>query len=620
MSGGRSWNTCWAHPAAPHKVDPFCALQAGFSPLRGGSLGVIAIVRGRVIGEGCRVKYFTSQIMHFMRPASSRRNVKLLARFVGVLSLIIAVFTVIFHVLMIHEGQEHSWISGFYWTLVTMSTLGFGDITFHSDIGRFFSVVVILTGILFLLVLMPFTFIEFFYSPWMKAQQEMRAPREVPKGVSGHVILANFDPVAASFIKRLEKYRFRYYLAVKSLQQALEFHDEGLSVVLADMNDAAAFQNLGIERAAMLVATSTDVVNTGIAFTAREISQSLPIVATASSVDSIDVLSLAGCNHVIQLGELLGQSLARRTIATDAQAHVIGEVDGIQFAEATAAGTPLVGKTLLQSKVREQTGVLVIGVWESGRFRLPRAEDIITERTVFLLAGTEEQFEIYNGLFCICHQSMAPVVIIGAGRVGRAAARALRQLETDFRIVDLKPERGSSFGEQFVCGSAADYHILERAGIEKAPAVIVTTHEDDMNVYLTIYCRKLRPDIQVLARSTKESNTPRLHRAGADLVMSYATMGAGILFNDLRKGGDLLMVAEGLYIFRLQLPAHLSGQKILESQIRERTGCSVVALRRAGAMKLNPAPDTILMEADFLILVGTADAEESLLRMFRALA
>ena len=165
---------------------------------------------------------------------------------------------------------------------------------------------------------------------------------------------------------------------------------------------------------------------------------------------------------------------------------------------------------------------------------------------------------------------------------------------------------------------AADYHTLERAGIEKAPAVIVTTHEDDMNVYLTIYCRKLRPDIQVLARSTKESNTPRLHRAGADLVMSYATMGAGILFNDLCKGGDLLMVAEGLYIFRMQLPAHLAGQKISESKIRERTGCSVVALRRAGAMKLNPAPDTILMEADFLILVGTADAEESLLRMFRA--
>lgn len=564
------------------------------------------------------MKYFTSQIMHFLQPASSRRNVKLLLRFVGVLALIIAVFTVCFHVLMVHEGQDHSWISGFYWTLVTMSTLGFGDITFHSDLGRFFSVVVILTGILFLLVLMPFTFIEFFYSPWMKAQQELRAPREVPGGVRGHVILANHDPVVASFIRRLGKYGFRYYLAVSSLNRALELHDEGVSVVLADMNDPEAFQRLGIERAAMLVATSSDVVNTSIAFTAREISAELPIVATASAADSIDVLHLAGCNHVIQLGELLGASLARRTIATDAQAHVIGEVDGIQFAEATAAGTPLVGKTLMESKVREQTGLIVIGVWERGTFRLPRAGDIITDRTVFLLAGTQEQFEVYNALFCIYHQSMAPVVIIGAGRVGRAAARALEKLETDFRIVDLKPERGRGFGERFVCGSAADFHTLERAGIEHAPAVIVTTHEDDMNIYLTIYCRKLRPDIQILARSTKESNTPRLHRAGADLVMSYATMGAGILFNDLCRGGDLLMVAEGLYVFRLEMPARLAGVRLRESNIRERTGCSVVAVRRAERMMLNPSPDTVLEESDSLILVGSAEAEENLLKMFRS--
>ena len=571
--------------------------------------------------EGVRVggvKFLTSQIVHFLRPASSRRNVKLLLKFAGVLVLIITAFTVLFHALMLQEGQSHSWVSGLYWTLVTMSTLGFGDITFHSDVGRLFSVVVIFTGIIFLLVLMPFTFIEFFYSPWMKAQQELRAPREVPQDVEGHVILANYDPVAASFIKRLEKYGVRYFLAVNSLTQALEFHDEGVSVVWADMNDPAAYPNLGIERAGMLVATSSDVTNTSIAFTAREISRSLPIVATASSPDSVDVLNLAGCNHVIQLGELLGASLARRTIATDAQAHVIGEVDGVLFAEATAAGTPLVGKTLLESRVREQTGVNVIGVWERGTFRLPRATDVITDRMVFLLAGTEAQFEVYNGLFCIYHQSMAPVVIIGAGRVGRAAAQALEKMETDYRVVDLKPERGLKFADRFVCGSAADFHTLERAGIETAPAVIVTTHEDDMNIYLTIYCRKLRPDVQILARSTKETNTRRLHRAGADLVMSYGTMGAGILFNDLRKGGDLLMVAEGLYVFRRQLPVELGGVKLSQSRIRERTGCSVVAVRRGESMMLNPGPDTELEVSDFLILVGSAEAEESLLKTFRA--
>lgn len=78
------------------------------------------------------------------------------------------------------------------------------------------------------------------------------------------------------------------------------------------------------------------------------------------------------------------------------------------------------------------------------------------------------------------------------------------------------------------------------------------------------------------------------------------------------------MVAEGLYIFRLPLPSLLAGLKLRESQIREKTGCSVVALRRAGEMKLNPSPEIVLETSDFLILVGTADAEESLLKMFRS--
>ena len=52
----------------------------------------------------------------------------------------------------------------------------------------------------------------------------------------------------------------------------------------------------------------------------------------------------------------------------------------------------------------------------------------------------------------------------------------------------------------YVEGSAADYETLERAGIDHALAIVITTHDDDMNVYLTIYCRRLRPDIQIISR------------------------------------------------------------------------------------------------------------------------
>ena len=63
-----------------------------------------------------------------------------------------------------------------------MSTLGFGDITFHTDLGRIFSIVVLISGMIFLLILLPFTFIEFFYAPWMNAQAATRAPRPGESG------------------------------------------------------------------------------------------------------------------------------------------------------------------------------------------------------------------------------------------------------------------------------------------------------------------------------------------------------------------------------------------------------------------------------------------------------
>lgn len=557
--------------------------------------------------------------MHFAKPANGRRNVNILVRFLVLLAIIVGVFTTGFHLLMVYEDQDHSWLTGFYWTMVTMSTLGFGDVTFQTDLGKAFSVVVLMTGILFLLVLMPFTFIEFFYSPWMKAQQEARAPRSVPSTMRDHVILANYDAVTVAFINRLQKYNIEHVLAVGRLDEALAFHDQGVSVVLADLEDPASFGRLGMDRAAMLVATSTDVANTAIAFSARETSKDLVIAATANSKDSVDVLNLAGCDHVIELGDMLGASLARRTIAGDAQAHIIGVLEEIHIAEATADGTPLVGKTLRDSRLRETAGVTVVGIWEKGKFRLPAPTDIITSGTVFLLAGTAEQIAHYNALFCIYHRSLSHAIIVGAGRVGRAAARMLGALESDYRIVDKNPSRASlCHPGKFICGSAADHATLVKAGIREAPAILITTHEDDVNIYLTIYARKLRPDIQIIARATHESNTQRLHRAGADLVMSYATMGAGILFNLLRKGGDILMVAEGLHVFRLPLPDALEGVKLAESRIREKSGCSVIALQRDDRMQLTPDPSIVLQRGDGLVLIGTVDAEDTFLRKFRA--
>jgi hypothetical protein len=123
---------------------------------------------------------------------------------------------------MLYEDRKYSWITGFYWTLNVMSTLGFGDVTFASDLGKVFSMAVLMSGIVFLLVMLPFTFIQFFYGPWLEAQSRARAPRELPENTSGHVILTNFDPITINLVEKLNQYNYEYAIIATDLQRALE--------------------------------------------------------------------------------------------------------------------------------------------------------------------------------------------------------------------------------------------------------------------------------------------------------------------------------------------------------------------------------------------------------------
>jgi Trk K+ transport system NAD-binding subunit len=560
------------------------------------------------------LKTLAAEIVSVIRSRRGRRNLRVLARFFLVLAVMISAYSIGFHLLMQREGQEHTWITGFYWTLTVMSTLGFGDITFHTDTGRLFSILVLLSGMIFLLVLFPFTFIEFFYEPWMSAQATGRAPRQLPADMRGHVLLTNYDTVTSALIRRLEQYQYPYALVVPVLEDALRLHDLGLNVVVGDLDDPDTWSRMRVEAAALVASTSSDPANTNVAFTVRGLAKNLPIITTASDESSMDILKLAGSNYVLRLEEMIGQSFARRTTGGDAMAHVIGRFDELLIAEATTHRTPLVGKTLRENRLREKVGVTVVGVWERGRFEPARPETPIHDNTVLVLAGSKDHLFRYDELFCIYNVSAAPVVILGGGRVGRATARALKRRGVDYRIVEMLPERIRD-PEKYVLGSAADLTVLHEAGIRDTSTVIITPHDDDLNVYLTIYCRQLRSDIQILARATHERNVSTLHRAGADIVLSYASMGAGAVVNLLQRS-KILMVAEGLDLFKVPVPAELAGRTIAESSIRERTGCSVVAIRTERGMEVVPNPAEVLPAEADIVLIGTVEAEDRFLDLY----
>jgi len=566
------------------------------------------------------MKFVTSQLAYFLQNRSTRRNVQFLFKFLLLLLFVVTLYSVLFHYLMTFEEREFTWLTGFYWTLTVMSTLGFGDITFTSDIGRVFSIVVLLSGIIFLLVMLPFTFIQFFYAPWLEAQQRSRAPRELDPETRDHVIIVGTDATAQHLAEKLSRYGHDHIILCPDVATTLALHDLGLTAAVGDYDDPETFKRMRVGQAAMVVALEDDVRNTNITFTVREVSPAVPVVCGADKDEALDILALAGSTHVLQFTKLLGHSLARRSLAGAKRSSVAGQFESLIVAEAPVMRTSLVGRSLRDSGLREAVGVNVVGVWERGRFRTPNPDTPLSPSTVLVLAGTEEQIAAFDAF---ASQETAarnedvpagPVLILGGGRVGMAAAAQLRDQGIHYCIVEKNPKVALSDANT-VTGSAADLDVLEQAGIREAPSVFITTHDDDMNIYLTIYCRKLRPDVQIITRATLDRNIGILHTAGADLVMSYASLVANTVIN-LLSPGKVLMLTEGLNIFRASVPKRLAGMPLLNSGIRDKTGCSVVAVHSKGGLEVNPDPSKPLQEGDEFFLIGDTKAEQCFLDRF----
>ena len=565
------------------------------------------------------MKFSPSMISYFFQRESTKRNVRQLLKFVLVLTGMVIVFSVIFHFLMALEGQDHTWITGFYWTLTVMSTLGFGDITFHTDLGRLFSILVLLSGMIFLLTLLPFTFIKFFYAPWIEAESRKRTPRELPPETRGHVIITNYDTVTMALIEKLAAHKIEYVVIVSDFKAALELYDTGVRVAVGDVDDPETYRRLRADRAALVVATNRDEINTNITFTVRERSEEVPIVTTADSPYSEDILRMAGSTKVLQIYDMLGRSLAAWTVGGDCKTNIIGRFDDLIIAEFPAMGTPLVGKTLFESKLREKFGVNVVGIWERGRFEIPHAESRIERNGVLLLAGSEKSLAAYEEVYAfyhICSLTADPVLIVGSGRVGDTIAQRLKERESPYLVIEKNPKRLQD-EQHYVIGDAADIRTLQRAWIEKAPAALITTHDDATNIYLTKYLRGLRPDMQILSRANLDRNVSTLHRAGADFVMSYASLGANAIFNFL-KNEDTWMLAEGLNIFHLKAPNALVGKNLIDSGIREITGCSVVAIKNDDILSINPDPLMPIQANAELVLIGNDEGERIFLKVFES--
>jgi voltage-gated potassium channel len=566
------------------------------------------------------MKFIPSQLAYLTTDREARSNLAALAKYLGFLGALVTIYAVIFHVIKLGvEHEQHSWITGFYWTLVVMTTLGFGDITFTSDIGRVFSIVVLLSGVVFLLVMLPFLFIRLFYAPWLEARVRLRAPREVRPGTAGHVIIAEYDPIAAGLIERLDDEGIPYVVIEPNPDRAVQLDGDGISVLAGDNDNRKTYECASAVTARMVIANGEDTTNTNITLTVREIAPDVPIAAIVEEQDSIDILELSGAQSVLALKHQLGDYLANRVDIGRPEAHIVGEFRGLQIAELPAHDTPLVGKTVRDTRLRQQTGLSVVGFWERGKLHPAYPQTAIQADSVLVVAGTAAQIARLNAMLPPGVDTPPPVLVIGAGKVGHAAARALKRKglrvhaidRTEAALAPIAPQVDAVFA-----GDAADRRLLDRAGIFEARSVLLTTNDDAVNIYLAVYCRRLNRDLRIVSRVTHPRNLEAIHRAGADFVLSQTTLGVEAVMSLLR-GYPPVLLGEGVEFFPEPVPASMAGRPLSQSGIGSRTGLSVVALRQGERLTTPLTSETILPAGAELIMLGSHEQREEFGRLFK---
>jgi len=211
-------------------------------------------------------------------------------------------------------------------------------------------------------------------------------------------------------------------------------------------------------------------------------------------------------------------------------------------------------------------------------------------------------------------------VICGAGRVGRTAARELRERGQVCVLIEKDEARAQWALDQkipVVVGNASSEDVLRRARIDTARGFVTAVSSDAENLYIVLTARGVRSDLKIVARASEEEAIPKLLRAGASEVLSpYHFVGRRIAhillqpnvldFIDTAFGTERLDVE--IAEVAIDSSSTLVNQTIGCPAIRQQAGAIMLALKPAKeAMRFNPPPDTTIGAGDCLIVI-TDDA------------
>jgi voltage-gated potassium channel len=303
--------------------------------------------------------------------------------------------------------SDYSFVDAIYMTVITVTTVGFGEVKPFTPEEKIFTIFLILTSItIFGYAVSAFS--EYLVSGKLFDHfKHKRVEKQINK-LEGHTIVCGYGRNGKQAISKLKNYGTKYVVIEKSKILIKKLDLEGVLNVEGDSTVDEFLLKAGIKKAKNLItALPSDADNLFVVLSARQLNKDCKIISRASKESSYSKLKIAGADNVIMPDKLGGDHMASLVVTPD----VIEFVDRLTIEGETTANLEEIdvdelpkkylGKTILDLDLRKKTGCTVIGLRNPDKDYIinPEADSILIAGSHLIVLGRPEQIIKLRQLF-----------------------------------------------------------------------------------------------------------------------------------------------------------------------------------------------------------------------------
>ena len=306
-------------------------------------------------------------------------------------------------------GPAVSLLDCFYMTAITISTIGYGEVVdlSGSPAGRIFNILFIILS-LGTIAFAVSSITAFIVEGELKNLLGRRRMEKDIARLKDHYIVCGSDETAQTVVRELLLTQRDFVVVEPSKEKIEKIASLGdFLYVLGDPAEDAVLQKAGLDKAkGILLSLPTDEANLFVTLTARSLNPKARIIAKGTDLKSFDKMKRAGADSVVSPSFIGGMrmvsDMVRPAVVTFLDKMLYDKEHVMRVEEvAVGKGSPLVGKTIQESAVRERTKALLVAVRkaETKDYEFnPSSDRVVQENDVFIFIGSPEMLKVLGNL------------------------------------------------------------------------------------------------------------------------------------------------------------------------------------------------------------------------------